>query len=144
MSTFTRWEIGLLIIGLAVVLTMAQNIIVPAGIRDLAQAIAVAEGFGVANALPTLRNNPGDLSPDGYVATYATPQDGWNALYDQLARIADGRGDIYGYRADMSFAQLAAVWTATEQTAWASNVVNALRSSGYDVSVNSSIAQVLA
>jgi hypothetical protein len=56
------------------------------------------EGFGKANAVPTLDNNPGDLrhapgaqhepgDPDG-IGHFATPEEGWDALTRQLGLYA--------------------------------------------------------
>jgi hypothetical protein len=67
----------------------------------LAQVIAKEEGFGIPNAIPTLRNNPGDLRhsphsehPDGPshandVGTIDTAADGWADLERQLEIYAE-------------------------------------------------------
>jgi hypothetical protein len=69
-----------------------------ATINDLMNAIARQEGFNVAGSLAQRNNNPGNLrsgvgqsgSSGGY-AVFATPQDGWNALQNQI-EIDSGRG----------------------------------------------------
>lgn len=70
-----------------------------AGAPDhLASLIAQEEGFGVAGAIPTVRNNPGDLRhsphsehPDdpNAIGTIDTPADGWADLERQLQLYAD-------------------------------------------------------
>lgn len=65
----------------------------------LAQLIAREEGFGKLGAIPTLRNNPGDLrhaphaSHDGIdsnaIGIEPTEDDGWNDLERQLQLYAE-------------------------------------------------------
>lgn len=65
----------------------------------LAKLIAQEEGFGIANAVPTRDNNPGDLrhsphsSHDGEgsndIGIIDTPDDGWTDLERQLQLYAD-------------------------------------------------------
>lgn len=77
----------------------------------LEQLMASEEGFGIAGAIPTTHNNPGDLThapgethdpgkPNG-VGYFATPEDGWAALERQLQLFADRRltlrAAIYAY-----------------------------------------------
>lgn len=70
------------------------------GIKAVAEAIARAEGFYVADSIPARTNNPGNLKigDRGYgvidgKTIFATAKDGWNALYRQLdlVRIAKAR-----------------------------------------------------
>ena len=59
----------------------------------MAQAIARAEGYGVPGAIPTLRNNPGNIrntAPPYEIRSYATIEEGWSALYRQVARMLAG------------------------------------------------------
>lgn len=110
-------------------------------IGAFAQAIASAEGFGDPGAVPTRANNPGDLALGGNtlgagITIYATPADGWNALYSQLARIRDGQSAYY--RTDMSIADMGAIYAPGEGAAWAANVAAAL-----GVSVNTTIGSLL-
>ena len=114
------------------------------GLIAFAQAIAHAEGFGVPGAIPTVRNNPGDLKmPSTFpeITTYPTPEDGWQALYGQLDYINSGRSPYYS--ASMTIAEMGRVWTATEQNYWTANVVASLRSQGFDVNENSIIGEIL-
>lgn len=63
-------------------------------VKRIAQAISVAEGYGIPGAIPTVRNNPGNIRdnslPGAPVGTYQTAEDGWNALYRQVARMLAG------------------------------------------------------
>lgn len=109
-----------------------------------ANAIASAEGFGVPGAVPTVRNNPGDLklpSSAGEITTFSTPADGWEALYRQLDFIRTG-GSAY-YRPDMSVAEVAYVWTATQQNEWLTNVLASMARQGYNVGPGTPIGEVL-
>jgi hypothetical protein len=89
-----------------------QNIPAPvstnfsAKVVQLAQAIAKAEGFGVAGAVPTRGNNPGDLTKSfGYatagtlnaegVLAFVDLSDGWNALYAVVAYWLSGSDSLY-------------------------------------------------
>lgn len=63
----------------------------PGRLRRIAEAVAKAEGYGVPGAIPTTRNNPGNIrSAAGPIATYGTPEAGWQALYNQLSGMLDG------------------------------------------------------
>ena len=120
-------------------------------IQDIAKAIAHAEGFNIPGAAPQRYNNPGDLSkgdewgqsvsgyttlPDGEdLIIFATPDDGWNALYAKLQNIADGNSRVYS--PDMSWSQIAQHW-AGNSGAWASNVAGTL-----GVSPDSTFAEYL-
>lgn len=109
----------------------------------LANAIATAEGYGVPGAIPTVRNNPGDLklqSSYPEITTFATPAEGWEALYKQLDRIREGQ---WYWPPTISFGEFASHWTATEQSIWANNVIAAMRSQGYAVTHDSVIGEVL-
>jgi hypothetical protein len=71
-------------------------------VRRISEAIAIAEGFAFPGApqtnpanIPNSRNNPGNirdmkLPPNYPVATYATKEDGWNALYRQVEGMLKG------------------------------------------------------
>jgi hypothetical protein len=118
---------------------------VAGGIKLFARAIAYAEGFGVPNAIPTVRNNPGDLKlprDGGAISTFPTVADGWDALYRQLQLIVSGRSSYYSI--DMTIAAMGRVWTATEQQAWTSNVVSYLREHGVpSASSATTLAEIL-
>lgn len=109
-----------------------------------ANAIAFAEGYGVPGAIPTVRNNPGDLklpADGGQITSFATPADGWEALYRQLDLIRTD-GSRY-YASTMTIGQVARIWTATEQTAWTNNVLQSMRQQGYSVDAGTIIGDVL-
>jgi hypothetical protein len=77
----------------AVILALYKSTSAGAGftVKRIAQAIAVAEGYGVAGAIPTVRNNPGNIrSAAGPIATYDSAAAGWDALYTQVARMLAG------------------------------------------------------
>jgi hypothetical protein len=106
-------------------------------VQALAQAIATAEGFGVAGAVPTRANNPGDMvfGYQGYgvansegVTIYPDLATGWGALYYELNLIFTGRSSVYSL--SMTFAQFANKWTGGDNYgAWAANVVSAIGAS---------------
>lgn len=102
----------------------------PAGLHRFANAIANAEGFFASDTVPVRANNPGDLKlgPPTLGSTGITVFDsaaaGWAALKRQLGLIVTGSSKVY--HLDMSIADMAASWTATEQSAWASNVARYL------------------
>ncbi len=86
----------------------------------LAEAIAAAEGFGIAGAVPTRSNNPGDLtlsfgfSTSGKansagVLIFNSVNDGWSALYKQVALMLYGGSSVYSPQ--MTFLDVAAKYT---------------------------------
>lgn len=86
-------------IGIALVVVAGRNVSLPGGaagdrVRRIAQAIARAEGYGVPGAIPTVRNNPGNIrdnsKPGAPVGTYPTAAAGWDALYKQVSRMLAG------------------------------------------------------
>lgn len=110
----------------------------PANILSFAKAIGRAEGYGVAGAIPTVYNNPGDLKigdigfgvgPTG-ITKFDTPDHGWAALYKQVEKIADGTTKA-GYTLDMSFSDMANKWAEGDQH-WANNVAASLGTSADD------------
>lgn len=107
-----------------------------------AESIAQAEGFGVAGAIPTVRNNPGDLvGSDGQIRSFSTVNDGWAALYRQLDLMRDGLSR--NYDPDDTIAEVAAVWTQTQQTEWARNVVAGMNARGFSITAHNTLAEVL-
>jgi hypothetical protein len=112
----------------------------PGGDRiwDVCRAIAHAEGYDVVGSAPYKLNNPGDLSPGdehgfstagaaefhggSYVIHFATPADGWNALYAKFANILDGSSKVY--QADWSWQQIGAKYAADPN--WSANVAATL------------------
>lgn len=70
----------------------------------MANAIAVAEGFGVEGAIPTRANNPGNLVIPGWtgatlgserISVFGSATEGFQRLYFQLQIIKDGRSNVY-------------------------------------------------
>jgi hypothetical protein len=91
-------------------------------IRRIAEAIAKAEGYGRPGAIPTVRNNPGNIKgPDGVIRTYRTPEEGWAALYRQVTMMFTGESRFY--RPDMTIAEIARIYTGEARYMdWAWNV----------------------
>ena len=92
----------------------------PAYVIEFSQAISVAEGWGQPGAIPTVRNNPGDIADANGIITFPSQLDGWAALHRQVEKMFDGTSKYYN--PTMTISEIAAKYTATEQTAWASNV----------------------
>ncbi len=99
--------------------TDSSTVVAP-GIMALARGIARGEGFLVSGSLSQRSHNPGDLTKSfGNAVTgvankegvliFATLQDGWNALYSQLALIFAGNSKAYNL--DMTILEFAATWT---------------------------------
>ncbi len=94
----------------------------------LAKAIAHAEGFFQAGSLPARANNPGDLKlgDRGHgtlqgKTIFATAEDGWNALKNQIRLAVSGKSKFYSMR--MTIRQMAMTWTGYDQPeTWAQNV----------------------
>jgi len=99
-------------------------------VYKLADAIAFAEGFYASGSnRPKRNNNPGNLSldlgfpsvgMDGILVKFASLDDGWAALHKQISMMLNGTSQIYN--ADMTIADVASRYTATEQESWANNV----------------------
>jgi hypothetical protein len=101
-------------------------------ISKIADAIAFAEGYFMAGSRPHRNNNPGDLERDltgkaagwdGPYVVYATPEDGQEALERQV-RLMFGGSHVYS--PNMSTAEVAKHYTATEQEVWARSVAGRL------------------
>ncbi len=108
----------------------------------LAESIAVAEGFGLAGAVPTVRNNPGDMKgSNGQVKSFETVTDGWDALYHQLDLMRTGTSAYYS--PDMTLWEVSRVWTTTQQDGWLSNVVQAMHDRGYPVTTQTTLSEIL-
>jgi hypothetical protein len=108
------------------------------GVRDLARAIANAEGWGLPGTIPTRANNPGDLVLPNWngpvlgaerIAVFSSEQEGWLRLYHQLQLIASGRSKVYTL--GMTIREMGARWTATQPNEWALNVAAWLATRGY-------------
>lgn len=102
----------------------------PQPIKTFADAIARQEGFYIAGSIPQRANNPGDLKlgaptlGTSGITVFASADAGWNALYRQLWSIVTGASGRYNL--DMSIADMARTWTATQQSAWSRNVADYL------------------
>ncbi len=102
-------------------------------VEQLGHAIAKAEGFGIPGTLPTRARNPGDMKlgdiGNGLLngkTIFATAQDGWIALFNQIRRIIAGNSRYY--TVDDSFSQMAATWTGNDSPqSWANTVTAELR-----------------
>lgn len=100
---------------------------------QFAEAVANAEGFGLAGTIPTLANNPGDLVIPNWtgqklgaegISVFASSDEGWNRLKHQIQIIIDGTSHVYSL--DDTISSMASKWTKTQQAAWASNVATYL------------------
>jgi hypothetical protein len=104
-------------------------------IWDMAQAIAIAEGYNEgAGVVPFDLNNPGDLS-DGAgqfgsqphsgsnVTTFPSAETGWQWLYNKLQNIVTGQSSVYP--ASLNWQGVAQKW-AGNSAVWASNVTSQL------------------
>lgn len=103
-------------------------------IWQIAQAVAIAEGYDKENSNPFRLNNPGDIS-DGYynfggeehsgsnVTNFPDAQTGWQWLYDKLNRMAQGKSSVYSPQ--MTWTQLAQKWAGDWQN-WVTNVTREL------------------
>lgn len=114
-------------------------------IKTFARAIEIAEGFGIAHAIPTQAHNPGDLvlGDKGFgtlgaeqITIFQDDATGRNALYHQLNLIVNGMSHVYTL--EMTISEMANKWTSTQQDAWALNVANNL-----GVSVDTPLSSLL-
>lgn len=102
-------------------------------IQRIAHAIATAEGFFVPGSRPNRNNNPGDLKGN-YAGTavgndagfdvYATPDDGWAALYRQVTLWLTNKSHVANQ--DTTLYELSRLYTTTDQDAWLNNVASQL------------------
>jgi hypothetical protein len=96
----------------------------PAAVIAIAKFINIAEESG---RVDPRTNNPGNLEMGDVghgtwnnKTIFATPEDGWNALYDEVGRMLGLHGKSM-YSPGMTIAQIAAKYTATDPAAWAQN-----------------------
>jgi hypothetical protein len=124
-------------------LVLVKSASVPSGVQALAQAIALAEGWGLSNDIGTARNNPGNLTDGtGQIRTFDTVDQGWSALYELLQRITAGSSTYYSPA--MTIEQMASVYTSTESSSWAGNVAYGLQQQGYaTVTTQTTIGAIL-
>ena len=101
-------------------------------ISKIADAIAFAEGYFVADSRPRRNNNPGDLERDltgkaagwdGPYGIYATPENGREALEHQVRLMFSGS---HIYKPSMTIGEVARHYTTTQPEIWARNVAGRL------------------
>jgi hypothetical protein len=130
----------IIVIGLGIVFIILGSsnptlggLLVSDQVKQIAQAIANAEGFGVAGAIPTHAHNPGDLElgdlGNGTInskTVFASDQDGWNALYKQVELMISGGSSHY--QPTDTWRRIAMTWTGDPQdyVNWLSNVTGSL------------------
>lgn len=105
-------------------------------VKAIARAIAFAEGFYVDGSRAQRNHNPGDLTADiggnsihpiafdGPFAVYASDDDGFADLYQQITLWLTGQSHVAGPNDTIS--SLASKYTATDVEAWAKNVAASL------------------
>lgn len=95
-------------------------------IREIAVAVARAEGFFLGGSLPNRANNPGALiGADGQVRFFDTEDAGWYALYEQIRIIVEGRSSYY--QRDASIREIADTWTGGDNPGgWSRTVASYL------------------
>ena len=123
---------------------MVEEIATPDNVKKIAEAIAFAEGFYVANSRPARNHNPGDMTADligksvgkdGAFVVYSNDDDGWANLYKQVGEWLDGKSAHA--TSDSTISDISSFYTTTDQSAWATNVANQL-----GVSIDTSIGDV--
>lgn len=82
-------------------------------------AIGGAEGYGVSGAIPTVNNNPGDLTSNGSIRTFSSAAQGWQALQAQIQNIMSGSSSVY--TPNETLTQMGQSW-ANGDPNWATNV----------------------
>lgn len=100
------------------------------GIVRMANAIAVAEGYGIDGAIPTRANNPGSLVIPGWtgetlgserISVFSNIAEGFQRLYFQLQIIKDGRSNVYTLSDTIE--SMGAKWAPLDSTSnWSRNV----------------------
>ena len=101
-------------------------------VQRFARAIAVAEGYMksdgtiLTNNKSAKYNNPGSImTPQWEMIRYATPDEGWAALYRQVDLMLSGRSAYY--KPTMTISQVAKTYTGeAAYMNWASNVARVL------------------
>jgi hypothetical protein len=98
----------------------------PGDVITIAHAISIAEGYGVPGAIPTVRNNPGDIeNPLGQVMNYDTVPEGWEALFRQIDLMISSRSKIY--KPSMTWTEIGQLWAGgPDYMNWVNNVCREL------------------
>jgi hypothetical protein len=107
-------------------------------IWSICRAIAVAEGYNVADSIPFRYNNPGDVSDGSQAAggPYASisasgsnvtefpdAATGWNWLYQKISNHVNGKSTVYP--ATLTILQFAKIYAGNWQN-WVNNVTSQL------------------
>lgn len=108
------------------------DVVIEDGIQRMSVGIAHAEGYGIANAIPTRANNPGDLKLGdrghgtlGGKTIFESAPVGWSYLRAQIRLMWLDRSDYYG--PDDTFRQIAETWTGGDNSeAWLATVAGDL------------------
>jgi hypothetical protein len=119
-------------------------------ILTISNAIAVAEGYGVPNAAPTVNNNPGDIKPTPSSASNFTTDSrgviifpsadaGWAALQHQVGLITTGGSNTL-YNPSMTWSEVGAHYANSDPN-WANNVSKTLGVTP-DTTVADTVAQI--
>ena len=110
-------------------------------VQKIAKAIAKAEGFYVQGSLPQRAHNPGDIEEGdkGYglingKTVFASDSQGWQALYNQVQAILDGKSAYYF--PSMTIAQIGNIYSGGDPN-WGQNVADEL-----GVDIDTPIGQV--
>jgi hypothetical protein len=114
----------------------------PPYVLALAYAVAIAErGAAEIQSGNIARNNPGDIEAGGQLVSYSSIEEGWAALYSQVARFFSGSSL---YSPSMTVQQLAHIYVdgpnapiSQDAQDWAVNVANVL-----GVSVSTTVSQI--
>lgn len=116
--------------GIALLAASTVRAMKPTGskLNALMRGIAKAEGFFVTGSVAQRANNPGNLKAGnrglgtiGGKTIFPSVVDGWRALAHQIDLIASGKSAFY--RPDMTFAQIAHIYTGGDKPdAWAAIV----------------------
>lgn len=100
----------------------------PKWLKALGDGIARAEGFGIAGAIPTTHNNPGDVTDgSGNKLSFNTVADGFKALYANVLGAFNGTSSYY--TPAMTLQQFAETWTGGDQAdSWIATVLSVVNS----------------
>jgi hypothetical protein len=128
-------------------------------IDALASGIAHAEGYFIPFSRPSQNNNPGDITDrniggvtatgvdKGGLSIFATPEDGWKALYAKLRNIMAGSSTVYSNT--QSLYNLAWTWTGGDQVNgtgstqnWADKVASTLSDAGWPATSNDNLRDI--
>jgi hypothetical protein len=95
---------------------------VPERVDALSLAIGKAEGFAVHGSKPARNHNPGDLVAHSHYRVFRTDAEGYEALRDQLYKIAEGKSKVYTL--DMTIRRMGKRYAGSP--AWSRNIARTL------------------